>query len=219
MILSRTPRLIPEKADFRPALALRFLPGANGTHMTTMSYGEQLKHPFWQRKRLEVLNAAEFHCENCGDGESTLHVHHKRYVKGRMAWEYEAHELAALCDGCHQEAHRITELIGLLLANTDPDGPWSLNGCLTLLAGWLTERVERRKLEKPLAAYLDVHNPELHLGRSARAFYDVFPRLISLQDLVVLGILRTDKYRDRLQVLLEEAKADVLADASTRPVA
>lgn len=38
-------RVAPEKADFRPALPLGFLPGVNGTHMTKMSYSEQLKHP------------------------------------------------------------------------------------------------------------------------------------------------------------------------------
>lgn len=110
-----TARVAPEKAAFRPALPLSSLPGVNGTHMGKMSYSEQLKHPFWQRKRLEVLEAADFSCCNCGDTEMTLHVHHKRYVKGRMAWEYEAHELQALCEPCHALQHEHREVLDRLL--------------------------------------------------------------------------------------------------------
>jgi len=42
-----------------------------------MTYAEKLRDPRWQRRRLEKLDAADFHCESCGDGESTLHVHHR----------------------------------------------------------------------------------------------------------------------------------------------
>lgn len=112
-------RVAPEKADFRPALPLGFLPGVNGTHMGKMTYSEQLKHPNWQRKRLEVLQAAEFHCDACGDGDTTLHVHHRRYVKGRMAWEYEGRELQALCESCHKDEHERQELFAKALAGFD----------------------------------------------------------------------------------------------------
>lgn len=101
----RTPRLAPEKAAFRPALALRFLPGLYGADMPKMSYSEQLKHPNWQRKRLEVLEAADWSCERCFAENVTLHVHHRAYVKGRMAWEYENSELEALCKDCHEGEH------------------------------------------------------------------------------------------------------------------
>lgn len=53
--------------------------------MEKMTYRQQLLHPNWQRKRLEMLSSAEYRCCNCGDGQTTLHVHHKHYVKGRMA--------------------------------------------------------------------------------------------------------------------------------------
>lgn len=111
-----TARVAPEKAAFRPALPLGFLPGVNGTHMGKMTYAEQLRHPFWQRKRLEVLSAADFSCEDCGDAERTLHVHHKRYVKGRLAWEYEGHELEALCDSCHERKHGDKEVLEKMLS-------------------------------------------------------------------------------------------------------
>ena len=73
--------------------------------MKKLSYSEQLKHPKWQQRRLEILDKANFSCENCGDDEKTLHVHHRRYVKGRMAWEYEDNELACLCEDCHKLDH------------------------------------------------------------------------------------------------------------------
>ena len=70
-----------------------------------MTYREQLLSPFWQRKRLEALSAADFSCQHCYDKEETLHVHHKLYVKGRKAWEYELSELLVLCESCHKEEH------------------------------------------------------------------------------------------------------------------
>lgn len=73
--------------------------------MTEMNYGEQLKHPNWQRRRLEMLESAGFECSNCGDGDSPLHVHHRQYFKGRKVWEYEDAELCVLCEGCHAQEH------------------------------------------------------------------------------------------------------------------
>lgn len=80
-----------------------------------LSYADQLKHPNWQRKRLEMLEAAKWECTKCGDKETTLHVHHRKYVKGRMAWEYEARELAVLCENCHEDEHHFQEDIEVLL--------------------------------------------------------------------------------------------------------
>lgn len=94
-----------EKIVFRPVLPGGFLSGITEMQMAKMTYSEQLKHPLWQRKRLEVLNAANFQCGCCGDKEKTLHVHHKQYVKGRLPWEYEASDLEVLCVDCHEAAH------------------------------------------------------------------------------------------------------------------
>lgn len=102
-----TARVAPEKAVFRPALPPHPLPGLSGTDMTKMTYREQLLHPNWQRRRLEMLARAVWMCQRCGDTDKTLHVHHKGYVKGRMAWEYEDQELLVVCDECHAEEHRL----------------------------------------------------------------------------------------------------------------
>jgi hypothetical protein len=127
-----TARVAPEEAAFRPALPLHSQPGSNGTTMTKMTYGEQLKHPFWQRRRLEVLQAADWQCSNCGAGSVTLHVHHKQYIKGRMAWDYSLEELAALCENCHQDEHAAAECLKRLLAVAD------VNQVLALVGGFLT---------------------------------------------------------------------------------
>ena len=37
---------------------------------------------------------------------ATLNVHHIKYRKGAMPWEYSDDELVTLCEGCHSEIHR-----------------------------------------------------------------------------------------------------------------
>lgn len=67
-----------------------------------MTYSEQLKHPNWQRKRLEIMQRDDFMCRMCGDSEVTLHIHHRSYEKGRMAWDYPNENFCTLCEGCHK---------------------------------------------------------------------------------------------------------------------
>lgn len=98
--------------------------------MPKLTYGEQLKHPNWQRKRLERLTEAKWECESCGAKENTLHVHHRQYIKGRMAWEYENVQLEVLCESCHEDAHAITDELRELLTHS------SNTSALALLKGF-----------------------------------------------------------------------------------
>jgi hypothetical protein len=116
-------RLATEKAVFRPALPTCFRPGITEMQMAKLTYTEQLKHPKWQRKRLEMLEASGFKCTNCGTEEKTLHVHHKQYVRGRSAWEYSATELQVLCEDCHTTTHDIKERLVAFLALNFHDIP------------------------------------------------------------------------------------------------
>lgn len=100
------------------------------------TYFEKLKDPRWQKKRLEVLQLNDFHCESCGDGESTLHVHHKEYFKGREPWEYEASQLAALCEACHAEQHETDDFLKLVCSFLPMFGPYCRRDAAELLAGW-----------------------------------------------------------------------------------
>lgn len=116
-------RFATEKAVFRPALPTCPMPGISEMQMTKLTYAEQLKHPNWQRKRLEALNAAEFECTNCGNKEKTLHVHHKKYVRGRSAWEYDLHELQVLCEDCHEATHEVKGKLAEVLGRKFNDIP------------------------------------------------------------------------------------------------
>ena len=67
-----------------------------------MTYSEKLKDPRWQRKRLEILQRDDFTCQKCKDKESTLHVHHRIYLKGNDPWDYPDELLVTLCENCHE---------------------------------------------------------------------------------------------------------------------
>jgi len=101
-----------------------------------MSFFEQYKSPEWQKKRLEALHAAEFSCQRCYDSESQLHVHHKRYVKGRKIWEYGVGELEVLCEMCHDYAHEEKDRISALLASFPTD---AMNELYWLIIGFASE--------------------------------------------------------------------------------
>jgi len=70
-----------------------------------MDYKEQLKHPKWQKKRLEIMERDGFQCQCCYSKEETLAVHHKKYIKGNMPWEYHSDLLITLCNECHCMIH------------------------------------------------------------------------------------------------------------------
>ncbi len=87
---------------------------------TKMPYWQQLQDSRWQRKRLEVLQRANFTCENCqtvSDGER-LEVHHKFYEKGRLAWEYELNAFSCLCEVCHET---VADAERILLSTIKPE--------------------------------------------------------------------------------------------------
>lgn len=163
------PRVAPEKADFRPALALPFsLPGSIGRTMTQMTYGDQLKHPNWQRKRLQMLEAAEWRCSRCHCAEVTLHVHHKHYVKGRMAWEYSAEELCVLCEDCHEEEHGLKDRRQSFIARLAFDGPLDAERLIAIAAGAAGEWVAGEELRALLAQYETDYPTDFWRGRAAR---------------------------------------------------
>jgi hypothetical protein len=72
-----------------------------------MTYAEKLKHPKWQKKRLEILERDNFMCQNCGDNESQLHVHHIKYIFGNEIWDYKDNLLITFCKDCH---NKVSEL-------------------------------------------------------------------------------------------------------------
>lgn len=77
-----------------------------------MTYEEQLQTPYWLSKRLEILERDDYCCQDCLRGKDRispyikLHVHHKKYIKGLLAWEYPNNLLITLCTECHGKFHR-----------------------------------------------------------------------------------------------------------------
>jgi 5-methylcytosine-specific restriction endonuclease McrA len=67
-------------------------------------YSKQLETKEWYSKRFEILERDRNTCQQCGC-KKNLHVHHKWYEKGRMAWEYENDALITLCKPCHEKVH------------------------------------------------------------------------------------------------------------------
>jgi hypothetical protein len=106
--------------------------------MSKLTYREQLLHPNWQRKRLEILNRDSFRCCACDNDQRTLHVHHKQYVSGRMAWEYPNEELATLCELCHDITHYAADSLKEVFAQLPFAGKANLYSAHVLLAGWAT---------------------------------------------------------------------------------
>lgn len=64
-----------------------------------MDYSEKLKDPRWQKKRLKVFERDNFSCILCQDKETTLNVHHERYLKN--PWDANLSDLTTLCKYCH----------------------------------------------------------------------------------------------------------------------
>jgi hypothetical protein len=75
------------------------------------NYSELLKSPKWQKKRLEIMKRDKFTCKKCGDTESQLHVHHKKYINGRSPWEYDNKDLITLCENCHAVITSISKVV------------------------------------------------------------------------------------------------------------
>lgn len=72
--------------------------------MKKLSYQEQLNSEEWKEKRLLILKRDNFRCVKCGY-KGILHVHHKLYEKGKMAWEAKDVNLITLCKKCHDIEH------------------------------------------------------------------------------------------------------------------
>ena len=76
-----------------------------------MDFEKQIKHPKWQKKRLEILERDEYTCQSCGSNSDTLHVHHYLYDKNTLLRDYNNDYLTTLCEDCHNYWHKINREI------------------------------------------------------------------------------------------------------------
>lgn len=163
-MISGLARLATEEAVSRPALPMSFVPGISGMQMSK-AYFEKLKDPRWQKKRLEALEASFWKCACCGDAQSTLHVHHRQYFKGREPWEYEVGQLEVLCESCHAIEHE-ADADPLLVATSyvSSTGPQCRDVVASLVAGFCHHPMDASHVGDPttylagdVAVFLERH--------------------------------------------------------------
>jgi 5-methylcytosine-specific restriction endonuclease McrA len=71
-------------------------------------YEEQLKDKRWEAFRKFIFAVRGKRCEMCGE-KDRLQVHHPKYRKGALAWEYNCNEVQVLCRDCHKAVHGIKD--------------------------------------------------------------------------------------------------------------
>jgi 5-methylcytosine-specific restriction endonuclease McrA len=84
-------------------------------------YSNKLKDPRWQKKRLEILQRDKWSCQQCGDEETELHVHHRYYEYNLDPWNYPDADMFSLCYLCHSKNHNLDKLIKKLMKNLGYD--------------------------------------------------------------------------------------------------
>lgn len=75
--------------------------------MANTTYSKNLQHPNWQKKRLEILNRDNFICKLCGDTETTLHIHHLKYIDFNKPENINNDYLITYCEDCHRIVENI----------------------------------------------------------------------------------------------------------------
>lgn len=146
-----------------------------------MKWADQYKHPLWQKKRLEALDKAGYSCVRCGCADSTLHVHHNQYFKGRMIWEYSLDELSVLCEACHSETHQEIDALKVVISRIQPDAIGELTA---LIAGYCSLVRGPATLEAGLDDAHDRDPYSFHLGKVVAAMSNKTVPIGTLIDLV-----------------------------------
>lgn len=114
-------------------------------------YGEKLKDPRWQKKRLKILERDGFRCVSCKCEHKTLHIHHMVYADSGNPWDALDGDLKTLCWPCHWRTHcqdRIVKAINDFIDEID-DGDSKdqfklLRSWIDLLCNW----IEKNKLNE-----------------------------------------------------------------------
>lgn len=94
-------------------------------------FWEAYRDPRWQKKRLEVMDAANFTCQECYAKDVTLHVHHKFYRRKAKPWEYAITELRCLCENCHGTIQERDTLLRQMIGELTSDHAEAAYGYLS----------------------------------------------------------------------------------------
>lgn len=127
--------------------------------MTSIAWKDQYKHPEWQKKRLECMEAAEWTCQCCFEQEVQLHVHHRAYIKNRLIWEYEVAELEVLCEACHSGAHAAKDILNGVIARIPVDALFEVIGLISGYAKVASGPISASVIdEKAISDFTTKHN-------------------------------------------------------------
>jgi len=86
-----------------------FIPQTTELSYKDLTYKQQINHPKWQRRRLEVMERDGFQCQVCFDRNKKQNVHHKYYIYNKLIWEYPDELLLTVCEDCHKKIHTFIE--------------------------------------------------------------------------------------------------------------
>lgn len=100
---------------------MRYEEGSGRFSFMTKTFSDMYRDPRWQKKRLEVLSAANWTCSQCGDVDQQLHVHHYWYTRDEPPWVVVDGQLAALCHECHATAEEIKSGFAQLFSMVNVD--------------------------------------------------------------------------------------------------
>jgi hypothetical protein len=75
--------------------------------MSNPTYKRKLASPYWQRRRLEIMERDKFSCRFCGDKEHELHIHHVAYLPNLDPQDYQDEHLLTLCHACHEGEEKL----------------------------------------------------------------------------------------------------------------
>ncbi len=111
-------------------------------------YRSKLQNPLWQKRRLEIMELANWKCSNCLTQTKELHVHHMLYRRGKEPWEYEDCELMCLCESCHKhytETKAALDEAFVLYVSAFP----SYKHAIDKLLGYMDAVSENPRMENP----------------------------------------------------------------------
>lgn len=145
------------------------------------TYAELLRDPRWQRRRLEIFQRDGWVCTGCADTANELHVHHKRYERGRKPWEYDDEDLVTLRKDCHRDQTEIDDQLKIALAKLPTFGSAHVLG-FTRGVLLRDDRAEEVEIDRPCFGgfCMALEVPWNWLSERVSAFPCVFTRTVAM---------------------------------------
>lgn len=137
------------------------------------NYSSQLRDTRWQKKRLELLEAANWSCCNCGSETRELQCHHLIYRKGKSPWEYPNSEIIVLCSQCHEYITKIQSEVNERILTYNAQMP-GYSDAIHVILGFLDGmcgKTARSIKEESLAPYC---NGIAHADYGKKSFRDKY---------------------------------------------